>query len=199
MFFQSTLAAALAALAVLSPAASAQPLESRKTDTGVTTFKSPSVKPFLHLNIIADLPSNASTLYGITARAPNMGGNFTGAIEGKILPLGAAIETIPTGTNGTTSFYTNTWSLNTTSGTGILLDATATIHYANNALHGFGSMSFRTDDKNLIELNYGSYVAEFEGNFNTGEAVVDVFDLASNGRRDGQKVLALLPPGGGSA
>lgn len=75
------------------------------------------------------------------------------------------------------------------------MDATATIHYVNNALHGFGHVSFQTGEQEYIQLNYGSYVAEFEAIFNTGEAFVDVFELESAGRRDGLEVPALLPPG----
>ena len=75
------------------------------------------------------------------------------------------------------------------------MDATATIHYANNALHGFGSVSFHTGEEVYRELNYGSYVAEFAVKFRTGEASVDVFELESAGRVDGAEVPGLLPPG----
>lgn len=75
------------------------------------------------------------------------------------------------------------------------MDATANIHYANNALHGFGRVSFRTGEEEHVQLNYGTYIAEFEGNFNTGDALIDVFEVESAGRVDGSPVPALFPPG----
>lgn len=88
----------------------------------------------------------------------------------------------------------NTFSLNTTDGAGISMFAKGTIHYANNALHGFGSVSFETGDAQHRYLNYGGNAAEFAAVFGQ-YAFVDVFELGSNGRKDGKAVLALEPPG----
>jgi len=74
------------------------------------------------------------------------------------------------------------------------MDARATMSYANEALHGFGTISFSTDNKKYTDLNYGSYVVEFEANFNTGTAFLDIFGLGSGGKRDGSETPALLRP-----
>ena len=91
-------------------------------------------------------------------------------------------------------FYTNQLALNTTDGVTILMDAKATITYANEAAHGFGSVSFSVTDPRYIALNWRSFVVEVEGDFRTGKALFDIFELSTSGRRDGQPTLALLPP-----
>lgn len=74
------------------------------------------------------------------------------------------------------------------------MSAAGTIFYANNALHGFGSVSFETGARQYRHLVYGSYVAEFAAVF--GEyAFVDVFQLETAGRKDGGIVPGLEPPG----
>jgi hypothetical protein len=75
------------------------------------------------------------------------------------------------------------------------MDAKATIHYANNALHAFGAVTFQTDAPEFIDLSYGSFVAEIVSDFNTGKSGIDIFQLSSAGMRDGSPVPALLPPG----
>lgn len=77
----------------------------------------------------------------------------------------------------------------------ITLDSFATINYANNALHGFGTVKFETGDAEFRYLNYGSYILEIAAEFFTGTATVDIFELESAGRRDGAPVPGLLPPG----
>jgi hypothetical protein len=96
-------------------------------------------------------------------------------------------------------FFKNTWVVNTTSGVIISADVEATVTYANNALHGFGTLKFLSADPQFIDLVWRNFVAEFEGNFFTGTAIVDIFELSSGGHRDGSPILALLPPGQASA
>ncbi|EON68068.1 hypothetical protein W97_07216 [Coniosporium apollinis CBS 100218] len=123
-------------------------------------------------------------------------GNVTGAIEATIVPVGAAYELFAPNTNNTISFYENTLNLNTSTSAVILASFGGVTQYANNALHGFGRVSFTTREEEYLYTNYGSYVAEWAADFNTGTAVIDVFKLASGGRVDGAPIPALLPPGG---
>jgi hypothetical protein len=78
------------------------------------------------------------------------------------------------------------------------METNAIITYANNALHAFGPIVFSTQDPAFAHLSFKSFVGEVEGNFGTGKFTLDVFELVSCGRRDGQPVPALLPPGQGS-
>ena len=55
----------------------------------------------------------------------------------------------------------------------------ATIAYANNALRGFGSVSFSSDAPEYLDLNWRNFVVEFEGSFFTGTASMDVFELVT--------------------
>ena len=73
--------------------------------------------------------------------------------------------------------------------------ADALTTYANNALHGFSSVKFSTADPEYIDLNWRNLVAEFESDFFSGTAIVDIFELETGGKRDGTPTLALLPPG----
>lgn len=68
------------------------------------------------------------------------------------------------------------------------------VHYANNALHGFGPISFATGETPYLGLNYNSYYAEIDGSVAAGVVNVDVFQLVSNGRVDGTYSPALSPP-----
>jgi hypothetical protein len=57
----------------------------------------------------------------------------------------------------------------------------AHIHYTSNTLHGFGYMEFDTSAPQYQYLIYDNYVAEFEANFPSGKASVDVFELRTSG------------------
>jgi hypothetical protein len=99
------------AVASLGPLLSSA--QSSASDT-MTDFLPPTLTPFLHMQALTNLPTNISTIFGQTARYPNLGGmaclwwakqsvdqdtgNFTGALEGEILALGAALEIIPPST-----------------------------------------------------------------------------------------------------
>ncbi|KAF1948406.1 hypothetical protein CC80DRAFT_556347 [Byssothecium circinans] len=161
-----------------------------------TRFNPPTLTPFIHIDQLTNLPVNVSTIYGMTARYENRGGNVTGAITGTIVNIGAAYEVIPPAGAGAIGFYTNTFTINTTEAT-LLMDARATISYANNALHGFGTVSFSSDAAKYLDLNWRSFVVEFEANFFSGAAYLDVFELSSSGKRDGSETPAL--PGSGAA
>lgn len=84
------------------------------------TFNAPTVEEFAHINLLVSSPTNTSTVLGLLVRAPNHGGtylrpatadtsdlrrigNITGEIDGDILPIGAANELFPPGTNNTRS------------------------------------------------------------------------------------------------
>ena len=88
----------------------------------LTSYNPPTLKPFMHVDFLIGMPVNATTIYGITAKVMNRGGNdivchkkvsevlfnietgnITGEIEGQVVPVGAAFEMIPPATNGTVS------------------------------------------------------------------------------------------------
>ncbi len=79
------------------------------------------------------------------------------------------------------------------------MDARAIITYANNALHGFGDVRFSSGEEEFLDLNFRSFVGELLGSFSTGDAAIDVFELETGGRKDGQEIPALLPPGQASS
>ncbi|KAF2488698.1 hypothetical protein BU16DRAFT_520468, partial [Lophium mytilinum] len=132
-------------------------------------------------------------------------GNVTGALSGEVFPIGAAFETLPEAGNGIFSFYTNQVALNATSSasptafTSIVLNVQATLTYANEALHAFGAAQFSVADPAYLDLSFKSFVAEFEAPSYTGKGKLDIFELKTGGKRDGSPILALLPPGQGSA
>ncbi|CAI6259060.1 unnamed protein product [Periconia digitata] len=158
-----------------------------------TIFKPATLIPFLHMEQLTSFPTNVTTIEGITARYPNLGGTVSGALEGSIVDIGSAYELLPTAGEGVYSFYTNTFTINTTDAL-LHMDARATIQYGNNALHGFGTVTFSTDSPKYLSLNWGSYVAEFEANFNSGTGSIDVFELKYTGKKDGTETPALVKP-----
>ena len=84
--------------------------------------------------------------------------------------------------------------MNTTEDTTLLFHSEGVITYANEALHAFGRVAFNTAEPGYLDLNWRSFVIEFEGYFNTGSAWMDVFELETGGRLDGTPIRALEPP-----
>ncbi|KAF3484257.1 uncharacterized protein GIQ15_03581 [Arthroderma uncinatum] len=178
------------ACTLLSYAAIFTPLTEARPQTPKTgaVFKNPKIEHFIHLDLSVGYPVNTTTIWGGASRSPNLRGNFTGSIKGTIEPVGASLEQLVT-PDGSISYYTNTFTLNTTDQILLLMDVQATVRYANNALHGLSSVKFSTDGskKNtLAHVNFDNYVGEFTANFFTGKASVDVFKLESSGRIDGK-------------
>ncbi|KAK2855530.1 hypothetical protein FQN49_005097 [Arthroderma sp. PD_2] len=147
----------------------------------------PKLEPFIRMELLAGYAVNSTTLFGEIGRTPNLGGNFTGEIEGKVLATGSAIERVAPTTNQTKTavvaiiqFITNTYSLNTTSGTTLVMDVSATLHYANLSLHGLGSVSFSTDGNNeLAWMNFANFALEVFADFKKGMVSWDVFEIKS--------------------
>ncbi|UPK90505.1 hypothetical protein LCI18_001440 [Fusarium solani-melongenae] len=166
-----------------------------QTDAGV--FNPPKTSSFLQLDLRVTLPANVSTPDGMTALAPNIeGGKATGAFEADILPVGAAYERVALNQAGENSFYQNRYIFQTADNETLSLEVDAILHYENNALHGFGLGKFATTIPELFHINYEAYIVEVMADFNSGIAVGEVFELTSCGRRDGEPIKGLLPPGG---
>ncbi|KAF2716581.1 hypothetical protein K431DRAFT_316429 [Polychaeton citri CBS 116435] len=158
------------------------------------TFNPTTIEPFLHIDLLVDLPVNTTTAYGLVARVANRGGNVTGSIEGTIVPLGAAHELILP-TSESRSIYTNQYTINTTDSATVLMNANAFLQYANEALYGIAAITFEAPEDKFGNLTYDSFVGQVSADFNTGEAVLDVYKLGPNGRVDGKPIPALLAPG----
>ncbi|KAF2804123.1 uncharacterized protein BDZ99DRAFT_467809 [Mytilinidion resinicola] len=165
--------AAMSALAFIAQPAFGQ---------NITRFKPPALIPFVHIDLFVEASTYVNATNGIqTGQANNQGGNFTGAISGKVLKLGTEFETFPLAANGTESTYDNIFTLNTTDGTPLLLSVSGHIHYTPPKLLGFARMEFSTSSPKYQYLSYGDYVAEFEATFPSGRVSVDVFELKSAG------------------
>ncbi|KAJ3468169.1 hypothetical protein FSOLCH5_006648 [Fusarium solani] len=168
-----------------------------RRDTGNGVFNPPKTSSFLQLDLRVTLPANVSTPDGMTALAPNVeGGKATGAFEADILPVGAAYERVALNEAGENSFYQNRYIFQTADNETLSLEVDAILHYENNALHGFGLGKFATTIPELFHINYEAYIVEVMADFNSGIAVGEVFELTSCGRRDGEPIKGLLPPGG---
>ncbi|KAF4983139.1 hypothetical protein FDECE_17366, partial [Fusarium decemcellulare] len=165
-----------------------------RSEVGV--FNPPKAVPFLTLDLKIGIPANVSTPDGPTGLAPNReGGKVKGAFEADILPLGAAYERVVENEVGENSFYQNMYIFQTAENETLSLDVDGILHYDNNALHGFGFGKIATSIPQFLKYNYQAFVIEVEGDFNTGTAVAEVFELKPCGRRDGKPIKALLPPG----
>lgn len=145
-------------------------------------------------------------------------GNVTGEITASVLPIGAASELVPAGTDGAHSvgrfspppsssplltefpkFLTNQYTVNTTSPaqSTLIMDAQATIQYANEARYGlYKVQTLGPLDVFGEDVIFGTFVASMQSEFRTGRGIVDVWRVLPNGRIDGEAILALLPPGG---
>ncbi|KAG8527709.1 uncharacterized protein KY384_007863 [Bacidia gigantensis] len=168
--------AALSALAFLTQSTYAQ-------SSNITLLKPPMLKPFVHIDLKVEDSTYVNETNGImTGQANNQGGNFTGAIMGKIIKLGTEFETFPIAAPPMTeSTYVNTFALNTTDGVAMLLKVDGNIHYNLPHLHGFARMSFSTDSPKYQYLAFGDYVGEFEATYPSGKVSVDVFELQTSG------------------
>lgn len=150
--------------------------------SNITHVKPPALIPFFHIDLrVANSTYVTATNGVLTGQADNQGGIVTGGITGEVIKLGAEFETFPTAANGTQSTYDNTFTLNTTDATLILMTVNGHIHYTTNHLLGFARMTFSTDSAKYQYLVYGDYVVEFEAVFPSGRVSVDVFELQSSG------------------
>ena len=53
-----------------------------------------------------------------------------------------------------------------------------------------------TEAEEFYWVNSASFLIEWQGDFNTGKAQFEFFQITTGGRIDGQPITALLPPGG---
>ncbi|OAG05225.1 uncharacterized protein CC84DRAFT_1177308 [Paraphaeosphaeria sporulosa] len=79
--------------------------------------------------------------------------------------------------------------------TTIYLTASAHLTYANEFLHGFGPVTVSSSHPAFLDLNVRSFYAEIEAGYRTGLGRIDVFEVKTEGKRDGSPIEALLPPG----
>ncbi|KAF9777201.1 hypothetical protein IL306_004506 [Fusarium sp. DS 682] len=169
----------------------------RRTYSGIGEYNNPELTTFLWLDLAVGRETNVSSPDSLGIMAPNVkGGKATGAFEADILPLGASWEDAVKNEWGENSFYKNRYILQTANNDTIKFEVDVILNYRNNAHHGFGFGKFATDIPELAEINYNSYLIEVTRDFETGKAAGQVFALKSGGRRDGQPIKALLPPGG---
>ncbi|KAF4345176.1 hypothetical protein FBEOM_882 [Fusarium beomiforme] len=170
---------------------------SGRTYNDIGEYNNPKLRTFLWLDLAVGRETNVSSPGSLGIMAPNVkGGKATGAFEADILPLGASWEDAVIDELGENSFYKNRYILQTVNNDTIKFEVDVILNYRNNAHHGFGFGKFATDIPALLEINYNSYLVEVTGDFETGKAAGQVFALKSGGRRDGQPIKALLPPGG---
>lgn len=54
--------------------------------------------------------------------------------------------------------------------------------------------TLKTGINELQSINYGMYVAEWQGYYNTGTAQIQIFEITTGGRVDGKPIDALEPP-----
>jgi hypothetical protein len=61
-------------------------------------------------------------------------------------------------------------------------------------LYGLGGVRFEgfPETKNI---SYETFIAQFEANFRTGQAYIDIYHLLPTEHADGTPIKALLPPG----
>ncbi|KAH6867171.1 hypothetical protein B0T10DRAFT_573652 [Thelonectria olida] len=159
-------------------------------------FFPPKLSSFIQLDIAVSFPANVSTPDGMVALAPNVeGGRVTGAFEAEIVPVGAGFERVALNDQGENSFYQNKYILKTANNDTFTLDVDGILHYENSAIHGFGIGKFATTAPEFMHINYEVYVFEVQSGYGTGRAFGEVFAITPCGRRDGQPIPALLPPG----
>ncbi|KIX00279.1 uncharacterized protein Z518_10418 [Rhinocladiella mackenziei CBS 650.93] len=163
---------------------------------GTSTFHPPVARPFIDIDFFVGWPVNTTAPNGLIAVTPNAAGTITGRFNGHIVEnTTASVERFyPADTGpGVYSEYINEILLATEDDENVLLKMSGTAMYANGGLHGFAYARFETVIANLSWINYGMFVAEWVGNTNsgTGNAKVQVFEILSGGRLDGQPIAAI--------
>ncbi|KAK2609207.1 hypothetical protein QQS21_002289 [Conoideocrella luteorostrata] len=166
-------------------------------------YKSPQAKSFITVRVHVGLPVNTTTPDGPVGLFRTADGNVTGQFTGRLAPnLSTVVERILPGSSGAHSTVFTNWVLESNAKSPanqperILARLEGLTTYANNALHGFGSVRLSTDIEHLKWINWATFLIEWEGQFNTGIAAFEIFHITSGGRLDGKKIPALSPQGG---
>ncbi|PGH04193.1 hypothetical protein AJ79_07171 [Helicocarpus griseus UAMH5409] len=164
---------------------------------GKGTFHPPKAKSFLDIDFYIGWPTNATTASGLVTITPNAAGTVKGGFNGRVVEnVTASVERflLPPGTGpGEYSEYVNEIVFANEAEETILAKMNGVASYANGGLHGFAHIRLETAIEKLKWINYGMFVAEWVGNTNsgTGNAKLQVFEIASGGRTDGKPIPAI--------
>ncbi|KAH8654202.1 hypothetical protein BGZ61DRAFT_524296 [Ilyonectria robusta] len=160
-------------------------------------FNRPKGKSFITIDYRVGWPLNTTTPGGIIAMVPVWGGDIKGQFNGHIVEnITSSYEKALPSTSGEYTSYENQLLFENDSGQRILAKVTGTTTYGNMALHGFGYATLLTDIDDLDWINYEMFIAEWQADFQTGTAEIEIFSITTGGRKDGKPIKALLPPGG---
>ncbi|KAH7141098.1 hypothetical protein EDB81DRAFT_858136 [Dactylonectria macrodidyma] len=170
-------------------------------------FKRPKGKSFVTIDYRVGWPLNTTTPTGIVAMVPVRGGDIKGQFNGRIVEnITSSYEEALPSTSGEYTreltnrdqSYENQLLFEDDSGQRILTKVAGLTTYGNMALHGFGYATLITTIKELEWVNYAMFIAEWQADFGTGTAEIEIFSISTGGRKDGKPIKALLPPGGGA-
>ncbi|KAH7144126.1 hypothetical protein B0J13DRAFT_622705 [Dactylonectria estremocensis] len=162
-------------------------------------FKRPKSKSFVTIDYRVGWPLNTTTPSGIVALVPVRGGDIRGHFNGRIVEnvTSSYEEALPSPSGEYTS-YESQFLFEDDSGQRILTKVVVLTTYGNMALHGFGYATLVTTIKELEWVNYAMFIAEWQAEFGTGTAEIEIFSITTGGRKDGKPIKALLPPSGGA-
>ncbi|KAL7949258.1 hypothetical protein V8C42DRAFT_361839 [Trichoderma barbatum] len=138
---------------------------------GTGIYHSPIAKSFVTIDLLVGLPVNTTTPESIVSS----------------VPIRRNIDKFKS--------VSSQWIFENDKSEHILVTLAGITTYANNALHRFGNAVLATEAQGFYWVNSATFLIEWQGDFNTGKAQFEFFQIATSGRVDGQPITALLPPG----
>ncbi|KKP00484.1 hypothetical protein THAR02_07397 [Trichoderma harzianum] len=156
---------------------------------GTGIYHSPIAKSFVTIDLLVNIPVNTATPEGVAGSVGIRGGSITGQFIGHLVSnISSEVEHVLP--------LTSEWIFENDKNEHSLATLSGLTTYANNALHGFGNAILTTEAKDFYWVNSATCLIEWQGDFNTGKAQFEFFQITTGGRLDGQPITALLPPGG---
>ncbi|KAL6786383.1 hypothetical protein J3E68DRAFT_432936 [Trichoderma sp. SZMC 28012] len=164
---------------------------------GTGIYHSPIAKSFVTIDLLVNIPVNTTTPEGVVGSVGIRGGTINGQFNGHLVAnISSEVEHVLPLTNGEFTSVSSQWIFENDKNEHILATLSGLTTYANNALHGFGNAILATEAKDFYWVNSATFLIEWQGDFNTGKAQFEFFQITTGGRLDGQPITALLPPGG---
>ncbi|EHK25851.1 uncharacterized protein TRIVIDRAFT_32329 [Trichoderma virens Gv29-8] len=164
---------------------------------GTGIYHSPIAQSFVTIDLQVGFPVNTTTPGGVVGSVPIRGGSISGQFNGHLVSnISSEIEHVLPLTSGEYTSVSSQWIFENEMNEHILTTLSGLTTYTNNALHGLGTAVLATEIKEFYWVNSASFLIEWQGDFNTGKAQFEFFQITTGGRVDGQPITALLPLGG---
>ncbi|EER42906.1 conserved hypothetical protein [Histoplasma capsulatum H143] len=157
-------------------------------------FNQPKGKSFVTIEYQVGYPINTTTPAGVVATVPVLSGDIKGRFNGHIVEnITSSVEAYLDTCTGSFTSFESRYLFENDAGEHIVAKVVGTTSYSKQDLHGLGYATFSTDIKDLKWVNTAMFVAEWQGRYGGRGAEIEIFELTTGGRVDGESIYAAQP------